>query len=184
MRGRNPRTATAPDAPHKKHKERPAPHAIDTRAGAVGLRTIAAFEAIKGLFVVAVGFGLLSLIHKDVGEAAEHIVHRLHMSPTRHVSRIFIEAAEKVTDTKLLAIAFGALAYSAVRFVEAYGLWNRRIWAEWFALLSGCLYLPWEIYEIIDHPTRFRWGILLMNVVIVVYMAWVRWEDSRPIEVD
>jgi uncharacterized membrane protein (DUF2068 family) len=174
----------APEPPHKKHKQRPPPHAIDTHAGAVGLRTIATFEAIKGVFVLAVGFGLLSLMHKDVGEAAEHIVHRLHISPTRHISRIFIEAADKVTDAKLVAIALGALAYSTVRFVEAYGLWNRRIWAEWFALLSGCLYLPWEIFEMADHPTRFRFGLFGINLAVVLYMVWVRWADSRPIEVD
>jgi uncharacterized membrane protein (DUF2068 family) len=131
--------------------------------------------------VLAVGFGLLSLIHKDVGDAAEHIVHRLHMNPTRHLSRIFLEAADKITDTRIVAMALGALAYSTVRFVEAYGLWNRRVWAEWFALLSGSLYLPWEIYEVVDHPTRFRWVVFAVNVIIVLYMAWVRFADTRPV---
>ena len=168
----------------KHHKHRPAPHAIDERTKPAGLRTIAVFEALKGVFVLAVGFGLLSLTHRDVGEAAEHRVRRLHIDPARHLSRIFIEAANRFNDAKIVAAALGALAYSTVRFVEAYGLWNRRVWAEWFALLSGCLYLPWEIYEVADRPTPFRFVVFTMNVIIVLYMVWIRWADTRPIETD
>jgi uncharacterized membrane protein (DUF2068 family) len=96
------------------------------------------------------------------------------MNPSHHYGRIFIEAADKLTDGKLWALAGGALAYSVVRFIEAYGLWNRRVWAEWFALLSGSLYVPWEIHEVIAHATGFRWAVLSSNLLIVAYMAWVR----------
>jgi uncharacterized membrane protein (DUF2068 family) len=161
---------------------RPIPSAIDESSLAAGLRTIATFEALKGVLVLLAGFGLLHFLHRDVGEAAEHIVHRLHMNPSRHYGRVFIEAASRMTDAKLWALAVGALAYSTVRFVEAYGLWNRRVWAEWFALLSGMLYIPWEVYEVLDHATEFRFGILAINIVIVIYMAWIRitaWRRNR-----
>jgi uncharacterized membrane protein (DUF2068 family) len=168
----------------KRRTHRPAPHAIDERANPTGLRSIAVLEAVKGIAVLAVGFGLFSLVHKDVGDAAEGLVHRLHMNPARHISRIFIEAADKITDTRVLALAFAALAYSTVRFVEAYGLWNRRVWAEWFALLSGSLYLPWEIYEVAEHPSWFHFGVFTINVAIILYMVWIRWSDTRPVPVD
>ena len=118
------------------------------------------FEAIKGVAVLAAGFGVLTLLNKDAVEIAEHWVRKLHMDPEGHLSMVFLRAAEKVTDANLWAAAAGALAYSTVRFVEAYGLWNARVWAEWFALLSGCLYLPWEIYEVIAHPTSLKYGLL------------------------
>ena len=79
----------------------------------------------------------------------------------------------------LLTLAGGAAAYSTVRFVEAYGLWHCRVWAEWFALLSGMLYLPWEIYEIIDRPTPIRFGILIANLAIVIYMLIIRLQAAR-----
>jgi len=34
-------------------------------------------------------------------------------------------------------MAISALLYSVVRFIEAYGLWLLRPWAEWFGLLTG-----------------------------------------------
>jgi uncharacterized membrane protein (DUF2068 family) len=161
---------------------RPIPSAIDESSYAAGLRTIATFEALKGVLVLLAGFGLLHFLHRDAGEAAEHIVHRLHLNPYRHIGRVFIEAASKLTDGKLWALAAGALAYSIVRFVEAYGLWNRRVWAEWFALLSGMLYIPFEVYEVLDRATKLRFAVLAINIVIVLYMAWIRvaaWRRDR-----
>ena len=143
-----------------------------------GLRMVAFFEALKGILVLLAGLGLLSLLHKDVGEQAERIVRHLHMNPAHHRSvRVFVDAAAKVTDKRLWALAAGALAYTIVRFVEAYGLWHARIWAEWFALLSGCLYLPWEIFELLNRATLIRWSIFLINLAIVIYMAYVRFSD-------
>ena len=166
----------------RKRRRRPPPSAIDERSKRGALRTIAAFEALKGLIVLAAGFGVLTLLHKDAYEIADHLVRVLHLRPEGHVSEIFLRAADKVTDRKLWAAAAGAMGYSVVRFVEAYGLWNARVWAEWFALLSGCLYLPWEVFELIGKPTPIRWGVFVTNVAIVVYMAYVRFAASRPLQ--
>jgi uncharacterized membrane protein (DUF2068 family) len=162
----------------KRPRRRPIPQAIDTHHTA-GLRTVAVFEAVKGLLVLAVELGLLSLLHKDVAAMAERVVRRLHMNPEHHFSHVILEAANRMTDAKLWALAGGAAAYSTVRFVEAFGLWNRRVWAEWFALLSGCLYLPWEIYEILDHPTKIRFAVLAGNLIIVLYMLKIRLDAYR-----
>ncbi|MBS1872468.1 MAG: DUF2127 domain-containing protein [Acidobacteria bacterium] len=165
----------------KKPRRRPPPAAVDERSKRGALRTIAGFEAFKGAMVLAAGFGVLTLLHKDVNEVANHMVHVLHLRPEGHLSEIFLRAADKVTDAKLWAAAGGALAYSTVRFVEAYGLWNARVWAEWFALLSGAMYLPWEIVELIAKPTPIRALVFASNLAIVVYMAYVRWRASRPL---
>jgi uncharacterized membrane protein (DUF2068 family) len=90
-----------------------------------------------------------------------------------------------MTDSRLWALTAAAIAYATVRYVEAYGLWNRRVWAEWFALLSGALYMPWELYRLIERPNWFHVGVLALNLVIVVYMLYVRvaaclpWQDCE-----
>jgi hypothetical protein len=75
-----------------------------------GIRTVALFEAAKGALVLAAGFGLLSLLHKDLQQAAESIVRHLHLNPARHLPRVFIEAATRMTDKKLWLFAAGAFA--------------------------------------------------------------------------
>jgi uncharacterized membrane protein (DUF2068 family) len=147
---------------------------VRTVPGAAGVRTVAVFEAAKGLLVVVAGFSLLSLVHRDVEHAAETIVRHLHLNPARHYPRVFIEAAGRVNSSRLWLLAGGAFAYALVRFVEAYGLWHLRPWAEWFAILSGGLYLPVELYELIRHPTRVKAAILLGNLAIVAYLLYVR----------
>jgi uncharacterized membrane protein (DUF2068 family) len=139
-----------------------------------GIRTVALLEAGKGALVMVAGFGLLSLLHKDIQHAAESIVRHLHLNPARHVPRVFIDAATKMTEKKLWLLAAGAFAYAAARGVEAYGLWRLRPWAEWFAIVSGGIYLPVEIYELIRHATALKAAILLGNVAIVLYVGYVR----------
>ncbi len=167
---------------HRTRRPRPAPQAIDTHSKTAGLRAVAILEAAKGLLVILLEFGLIALVHHDAAEVAENIVHHLHLNPEHHFGHAIIHAASSLTDARLWAIAIGGLAYAAVRFVEAYGLWNRRVWAEWFALLSGALYLPWEIFELGEKPTPLRAGILVSNLLIVGYMLWIRLQASRPVE--
>jgi uncharacterized membrane protein (DUF2068 family) len=89
------------------------------RPSVVGLRTVAAFEAAKGLLVMATGLGLLALVHHDVQRAAETVVRHLHLNPARQYPRVFLEAAANVTDRRLGLLASGAFAYAVVRGVEA-----------------------------------------------------------------
>ena len=144
------------------------------RATVAGLRTVAVFEAAKGFLVMAAGVGLLSLLHHDLQRTAESIVRHLHLNPARHYPRVFIEAATRVTDTRLWLLASGAFAYAVARGVEAYGLWRARAWAEWFAILSGVLYLPVETYALVHHASALKAFVLLINLAIVAYVSYVR----------
>jgi len=152
----------------------------ETPAGHVAaLRAVALFEFTKGLLVVLLACGLFSLVHKDVEVEAERLVRHFHLNPYHHFSRVFIDAASQLTSGRLWGLAFAALAYSSVRFIEAYGLWHARAWAEWFALLSGAIYLPFEIYELIRKPTLLHWLVVITNCLVVLYMAYVRWSAGR-----
>jgi len=139
-----------------------------------GVRTVALFEGLKGTLVFIAGFGLLSLVHRDVQAAAEHIVRHLHLNPARHYPRIFIESAGNINDAELRSLAALACIYGVVRFIEAYGLWQKMAWAEWFAIVSGSVYLPFEAYEIFEHVTWTRVIIFLVNTFIVGYLVYVR----------
>ncbi len=140
-----------------------------------GLRTVAIFEATKGVLVLIIGLALLTLIHRDAQDVAETIVRYSHLNPDRKFLRRFVEFAGTVSDSRLWFMAAIALLYSTVRFTEAYGLWRARAWAEWFAIISGAIYVPIEFYELAIHPSIFKVAVLLFNVAIVAYMIYVRW---------
>ena len=140
------------------------------------LRAVAMVEFVKGLVVLLAGFGVLSLVHRDAWDVAESFLEWLHVSPDTHYAQVFLNLADQVTDSKLWAVAGVALAYSTLRFLEAYGLWMERAWAEWLALISGAIYIPFEIYEIARRPDAIRIAIFLINLAVVLYMVYLRWE--------
>jgi len=149
---------------------------------ATGLRAVAVYEAAKGALVLVAGFGLLSLLQQDVQYYAEQLVAHLHLNPAKGYPRIFIDAASHVTSTRLWLFAAFALVYAAVRWIEAYGLWLGRSWAEWFAVLSGAIYVPFELYGLVHGVTWTKLLLLTVNVCIVLYLIQVLARSKRERE--
>jgi len=156
-----------------------APQSIDERASRVGLRAVAAFEAAKGLLVVILVI-LLLVVHSRIEDYAEDLLFHLHVDFDQHFAQRFLRGASRISDSPLWTVVIGATVYASVRFIEAWGLWNRRVWAEWFALLSGAIYLPFELMKVAERATWEHVGVLATNVVIVLYMLMIRIRDSRP----
>lgn len=140
---------------------------------------MASFEFIKGFTVLLIGLGLLSLIHRDVQEAAENLLKTLHLDPAWHYSKKFVEEASTLTDVNIRRLAVLAFAYAAFRIVEAYGLWFEYLWAEWLAVISATIYLPVEVRHLARHATLAGACVLVANLLIVAYLAYVLWDNHR-----
>jgi uncharacterized membrane protein (DUF2068 family) len=138
------------------------------------LRAVASFELAKGLIVLLAGCSVLFLVHKDTGDMADTFLRLLHISPDHHFAQAFLVWANNLTDAKLWAIAGAAAVYAILRFVEGYGLWRARGWAEWIALVSTSLYLPVEIYKLIQHVSPLHVGILTLNLGVILFMGQLR----------
>jgi len=143
------------------------------------VRAVALFEAAKGVLLLLAGVGALALVHHDAQRLAEQLVGHLHLNPAKRYPRIFIDAAAQVTDARLWLLAGLAAAYSLVRFVEAYGLWRHRRWAEWFAALSGAIYVPFEVYELVQRVTWVSSLACAANLLIVGLMVYVLLSGRR-----
>ena len=143
------------------------------------LKPIAVFEAFKGLVVLVAGCGLLGFLDRDNEIFAGQIIRHLHLDPAQHYAHLFITTMAHQNDSQLMALAGFAVIYAGVRFVEAYGLWFERRWAEWLAALSGGVYLPIEVYEIIHRVTLIKCAALAINLAVVAYMVWLLTETQR-----
>jgi uncharacterized membrane protein (DUF2068 family) len=69
-------------------------------------------------------------------------------------------------------IALVVFAYALVEGTEGVGLAMRRRWAEYLIVVATGLLIPYEVWEVIHKVTIFRVGGLLLNVAIVVYLAY------------
>jgi uncharacterized membrane protein (DUF2068 family) len=134
------------------------------------IRLIALFKLIKALLLIAVGIGALSMRHNHDGALAGWI-HALVFDPH---GRLFHEAVAKISglDTRqLTGIAIGSMVYAAVFVVEGVGLMLRRGWAEVLTTIITISFLPLEIYELIEHRSWTKIGVIIANALIVVYLV-------------
>lgn len=135
------------------------------------VRVIAAVEGLKGLIALCAASGFLLLIHEDLHRLAVTLVEHAHLNPAAKYPRVFIEAATHLQDSRLVLVAAGAAAYSLLRFIESYGLFRERAWAEALAAASGTIYVPFEVMELVRHPGWLSVVLLAVNVAIVAVMV-------------
>lgn len=164
--------------PHIPHPRLPHPKLGDP-AHIKGVRTVASFEFGKGIVVLLAGLGVFSMRHKDIWGVAESFLEFIHANPHHHFVGIFIDLVYRISDIRLWKVAVLATVYVTLRFVEAYGLWYIRPWAEWLAIASGSIYIPFEVADLLRRPDIIRLLIILINVAIVLYMLMLRLEAAK-----
>ena len=69
-------------------------------------------------------------------------------------------------------LALSAFAYAALEATEGVGLAMRRRWAEYLTVIATGILIPYEVYEVVVHPTLFKVGALLLNLAVVGYLAY------------
>ena len=144
-----------------------------------GVRTVATLESVKGLIVFLAGLGLLTMRHKSIWGVAESLLEFLHVSPYHHYVGVFIDLVSRLSDLRLWKVALVASIYVLLRFIEAYGLWYALPWAEWMAAITGGIYVPFEILDFIRRTTWPRAAVLVVNLGIVFYMLYLRFEAEK-----
>jgi uncharacterized membrane protein (DUF2068 family) len=135
------------------------------------INAIALFEAFKGLLALCAASGLLLFVHRDLHELAVRLVEHAHLNPAARYPRIFLDAATHMQQSQLVLLAAGAAAYASLRFLEAYGLFYQRAWAEVIAAASGAIYVPFELERLARRPTWLSVVIVAVNAAIVVVMV-------------
>ncbi|CAM3621489.1 DUF2127 domain-containing protein [Mycolicibacterium frederiksbergense] len=83
-----------------------------------------------------------------------------------------IGEAFTLSETTLLWIAIGLIAYAVIELIEAVGLWSMKRWGEYFAVVATSAFLPLEIYELTEKVTTLRLLAVLINIVAVVWLLW------------
>jgi uncharacterized membrane protein (DUF2068 family) len=136
------------------------------------LRAVALFEAFKGTLALLAACGLFYLIPRDLRHIAVELVGRLHLNAGKNYPDVFRRILEDTSNAQLWLIGCLVVAYALVRFVEAYGLWRARRWAEWLAAVSGAIYVPFELYELSRGFSWLKLAALAANLAIVAFMVF------------
>lgn len=142
------------------------------------LRAIALFEAMKGIAAFAATVGILDLMHHDVRRLAIALIGRLGWDPGAHYPSVLLYYAGLLPHANVPLLVFLALGYIVTRLLEAYGLWNDRVWGEWLGALSGGIYIPFEINHLAHRCSALGATVLAANVCAVGFLTYQLWR--RP----
>ena len=151
-----------------------------TTAKSRGILLIALFKLFKGILLALVAFGTLRLIHRDIHETLLNWTHHLHIDPGGHRANALIGKVSGVSLTQLKEIAAGEIFYAGLLLTEGIGLLLRRRWAEYITVISTALFIPLEIYELVEKLSPVKLVVLAINVAIVWYLiVRLRSAESR-----
>jgi len=139
------------------------------------VRLIILERAVRGTLVFVLGVALLSNSRNMVSLIRQWVA-ELDVNPERRlIPRILTTLLRPVgqfSTRTVLLIGIGALLFGLLELTEAVGLARRRRWAEYLTVIAGCIGIPLEVEEVLRRQTPVRVSILLINVAIVIYLAW------------
>jgi uncharacterized membrane protein (DUF2068 family) len=132
---------------------------------------IGLFKLLKAILLVIAGIGALKLLHKDVAATVTHWTQVLRVDPdSRHVHKL-LEKLFRISPKQMKELSAGTFLYAALFATEGIGLLLHRRWAEYFTIVTTGLLLPLEIYELAHRFTVTKLVVLIVNALIVVYLA-------------
>lgn len=146
-----------------------APHLHGPRT----LALIAAFKFVKSTFLVVLAILLFRLRHPEAIEAFAHWLGTLQIATGHEFVGRAIRWLVGVDAHTISLFAGIALVYATLYLIEGYGLWENRDWAKYMTVISTCLFIPVELWEMFRHFTWMKVVALIVNVLIVAYLVWL-----------
>jgi uncharacterized membrane protein (DUF2068 family) len=136
------------------------------------LLAIAVFKFVKGSVLLALAFGAMNLLHKDVASHVEHWLRQLRIDPDNHYIGTLLSKLQLVHTKELKEFCALGAGYAALFLTEGTGLLLRQRWAEWLTIIATSSLMPLEIYELIKEFTPLRLLLLLVNAALVLFLVF------------
>ena len=145
------------------------------------LRALAIERWVRGTIIALLGIGVFvlkstqvsvqSLVNRDLA-SLKPFFNQIHFKVSDSST---IKAIEKVVGAKsstLNLIGTGLVLYAALQILEGVGLWSLKRWGEYVAVVGTTLFIPLEVYEIVDKASWLKIVVLVINVAAVVYLLY------------
>lgn len=128
---------------------------------------------MRGVLLLVAGIYLLFHLHSDFGRLADRAIRAIELDPRKPFFHRIIADLHHLHASELRIAAIVACGYGVLELVEGTGLWLDKLWAEYLTVIATSILIPFEIYELVRHPTMLKAGGLVVNIAIVVYLAFL-----------
>ncbi len=139
------------------------------------IKVIIVERVVKSTLLVVLGVGLLVAGNKGwVDSWTDYAENQLNLNVGHGIIlQLLLRVVVYVGNfSHVTLLAISAIAYAALEGTEGIGLAMRRRWAEYLTVIATGVLIPYELYEVVRHPTLFKVGALALNVAVVGYLAY------------
>ncbi len=147
------------------------------------LRLLAAERFIRGVLLVALAYGVykfngaqdsLERVFREYLPTLKPFADKLGIDLQTAGPVKLIQKALDAQHSTLELVAVGVLAYGALELLEGVGLWLMKRWGEYVAVVGTAVFIPLEIYELVERVTWLRVVAFAFNVFAVIYILWTK----------
>ena len=135
------------------------------------IRCIALFKLFKALGLLGVMATSFNLIRHEPTEVVTRWALAVHVDPGNYYVQSLLAWLLRIDVKQLELFAVGTGLYALLFAVEGVGLWLAKTWAENLTCVTTAGFLPVELYELSKKASLTKWGLLLLNLAIVIYLV-------------
>ena len=128
-------------------------------------------KLLKAVLFVALGFGALHLVHRDLVSVVTQWLVDMRFDPESRFISFILNKISLISPHGLKLISVGIFCYAATDTLEGTGLVLGKAWAEYLTLVVSAALLPWEFFEILRKPNWPKVVFTLINIAVVWYLA-------------
>ena len=136
------------------------------------LLAVAIFKFVKGALLLALAFGALTLLHKNVAVEVGYWLDHLRIDPDNQLIGALLSNLQLVHTKQLKEFSALGAGYALLFLTEGTGLLFRQRWAEWLTIIATSSLMPVEVYALMKDFTAVRLFALLVNAAIVLFLIY------------
>ena len=146
----------------------------------VVLRLIAIDRAVHFLVLALLATGVLLLaahrdsVHRTIDRIANDLQPLGAPNPTHHGFVGLVQKVASFHSGSLYLFGAAVLLYALIEGAEAVGLWVQARWAEYLTVVATALFMPYEVYELVNKATPLKAVAFVVNLLVVVYLLFAK----------
>ncbi len=135
------------------------------------LKLIILYKTVMGVSELVFSVVLLRLLDRDLSVLVTGVADLFGLNTDGQIISYLTEQAMALGNGAVLASLMVLVTFGVLNLIESYGLHNRMRWAEWLTVIGTGALIPYEVYEIFKSFSAIKVLVLIINCLIVYFLA-------------
>lgn len=135
------------------------------------LKLIILYKTLWGITEIFLTVSFYSFLGRNMDDPFTVLAATLGLNPENWFIGPLLEQAGSIDNSLLYAFTVLLCILGIFNLIEAWGLHKRYRWAEWLTVIATSVFIPYELYHVALMFGAFKLAVLVINVLIVYYLA-------------